>query len=163
MAEKIFDFIFEVVKSVCKVMLCIQVVSVTIVFIGRYFFNITPPWGEELTLFCLVWLSLLGASLPMRTGGHLRMTLLDYLVKPKTLARIDVLGDVLIVAFAVVMFFAGMAMTQQVSNTILHGIRISKGFLYAAVPTSMIFFLLAQTDKYYRIFKKMAKKEGDAQ
>lgn len=162
MVEKFFDTLFGIVKSICKIMLCIQVISVTIVFVGRYFFNVTPAWGEELTLFCLVWLSLMGASLPIRTGGHLHVTLLDFLCKPKTIARIDMIGDVLTVMFAVVVFNAGLAMTKQVSGTMLHGIRISKGFLYAAVPASMVLYLLALIDKYYRLFRKTAKREGDA-
>lgn len=142
-------------------MLCIQVISVTIVFVGRYFFNITPAWGEELTLFCLVWLSLMGASLPIRTGGHLHVTLLDFLCKPKTIARIDTIGDALTVVFAVVIFVAGVTMTKQVSGTILHGIHISKGFLYGAVPVSMVLYLLALIDKYYRLFKQRAKGKED--
>ena len=162
MAEKFFDMLFGIVKSICKIMLCIQVISVTIVFVGRYFFNVTPAWGEELTLFCLVWLSLMGASLPIRTGGHLHVTLLDFLCKPKTIAKIDTIGDALTVVFAVVIFGAGLAMTKQVSGTLLHGIRISKGFLYAAVPTSMVLYLLALIDKYYRLFRQTAKGEGDA-
>lgn len=142
-------------------MLCIQVISVTIVFVGRYFFNVTPAWGEELTLFCLVWLSLMGASLPIRTGGHLHVTLLDFLCKPGTIARIDIIGDVLTVVFAVVIFVAGLAMTKQVSGTILHGIRISKGFLYGAVPVSMVLYLLALIDKYYRLFRQREKGKED--
>ncbi|MCI8659938.1 MAG: TRAP transporter small permease [Lachnospiraceae bacterium] len=161
MVERIFDTLFGIVKSICKVMLCVQVISVTIVFVGRYFFNVTPAWGEELTLFCLVWLSLMGASLPIRTGGHLHVTLLDFLCKPKTLARIDTIGDVLTIVFCGVIFVAGLAMTKQVSGTILHGIRISKGFLYAAVPTSMVFYLLALFDKYYRRLKHTEKREED--
>ena len=161
MAEKFFDMLFGIVKSICKIMLCIQVISVTIVFVGRYFFNVTPAWGEELTLFCLVWLSLMGASLPFRTSGHLHVTLLDFLCKPKTIAKIDTIGDALTVVFAVVIFGAGLAMTKQVSGTLLHGIRISKGFLYAAVPTSMVLYLLALIDKYYRLFRQTAKGEGD--
>lgn len=162
MVEKFFDMLFGIVKSICKIMLCIQVISVTIVFVGRYFFNVTPAWGEELTLFCLVWLSLMGASLPIRTSGHLHVTLLDFLCKPKTIAKIDTIGDALTVVFAVVIFGAGLAMTKQVSGTILHGIRISKGFLYAAVPASMVLYLLALIDKYYRLLRQTAKGEGDA-
>ena len=47
MVERFFDTLFGAVKSICKIMLCIQVISVTIVFVGRYFFNVTPAWGEE--------------------------------------------------------------------------------------------------------------------
>lgn len=161
MVERFFDTLFGAVKSICKIMLCIQVISVTIVFVGRYFFNVTPAWGEELTLFCLVWLSLMGASLPIRTGGHLHVTLMDFLCKPGTIARIDIIGDVLTVVFAVVIFVAGLAMTKQVSGTILHGIRISKGFLYGAVPVSMVLYLLALIDKYYRLFRQREKGKED--
>ena len=161
MVERFFDTLFGAVKSIYKIMLCIQVISVTIVFVGRYFFNVTPAWGEELTLFCLVWLSLMGASLPIRTGGHLHVTLLDFLCKPGTIARIDIIGDVLTVVFAVVIFVAGLAMTKQVSGTILHGIRISKGFLYGAVPVSMVLYLLALIDKYYRLFRQREKGKED--
>lgn len=112
-------------------------------------------------MFCLVWLSLMGASLPIRTGGHLHVTLLDFLCKPKTIARIDTIGDALTVVFAVVIFVAGVTMTKQVSGTILHGIHISKGFLYGAVPVSMVLYLLALIDKYYRLFKQRAKGKED--
>ena len=110
-------------------------------------------------MFCLVWLSLMGASLPIRTGGHLHVTLLDFLCKPKTIARIDTIGDALTVVFAVVIFVAGVAMTKQVSGTSLNGIHISKGFLYGAVPVSMALYLLALIDKYYRLFRQKGKED----
>ena len=89
------------------------------------------------------------------------MTLLDFLCKPGTIARIDIIGDVLTVVFAVVIFVAGLAMTKQVSGTILHGIHISKGFLYGAVPVSMVLYLLALIDKYYRLFRQREKGKED--
>lgn len=89
------------------------------------------------------------------------MTLLDHLVPSNALGKIDVLGDLLIVVFSVVMLIAGVAMTAQVSGTMLHGIKISKGFLYAAVPTSAVFFLLALADRYYRALSKKTSQGGD--
>lgn len=161
MLEKIFNGIFSFVESVCKVMICIQIISVTIVVIGRYVFNITPAWGEELTLFCLVWMCLTGAALPLRNNGHLQMTLIDRFCSPKELNIIEIVGDILIAVFSIVVFISGVVTTRQVSRTLLYGIRISKGFLYLAVPVSMLLFLLALTEKYYKRFKEL-KKKGEA-
>lgn len=161
MLEKIFNGIFSFVENVCKVMLCLQVIAVTIVVIGRYVFNNTPAWGEELTLFCLVWLSLVGAALPLRNNSHLRMTLIDHFCSPKEIDIIETVGDILIALFSIVVFISGVATTHQVSRTILYGMRISKGFLYLAVPVSMVLFLLALAEKYY-LRSKQLKEKGEA-
>lgn len=154
---RVFNGIFAVVRSVCKIMILVQVFCVTVVVIGRYGFNVTPPWGEELTLFCLVWLSLLGASLPLRNDTHLRIALLDKLLPQKALTVLDWLCYLVVIVFSVVIVVAGIIMTRQVSGTILYGMHISKGFLYAAVPTAGVFFLLALCERIYRQVKRLPK------
>lgn len=151
--EKIFNAFFSFIRSLCKIMIFVQVVCVTIVVVGRYVFNTTPPWGEELTLFCLVWLSLLGASLPLRNGTHLRITMLDHILPKKVLFALNVLCDVVVTSFSVAIIISGVSMTIQVSGSILYGMHISKGFLYAAVPTAGFAYLIAEIERILRWVK----------
>ena len=154
---KIFDAFFGFIRSLCKIMIFLQVVCVTVVVVGRYIFNTTPPWGEELTLFCLVWLSLLGASLPIRDGSHLRITMLDHKIHLKGLLALDILCDVVIAFFSVAIIISGISMTKQVSGSILYGMHISKGFLYASVPAAGFAYLIAEIE---RIVNWFSKKKG---
>ena len=148
--EKIFNAFFGFIRGLCKIMIFVQVVCVTIVVVGRYVFNTTPPWGEELTLFCLVWLSLLGASIPLRNSSHLRITMLDHKLPKKVLFALDVLCDLVVTAFSIAIIISGVSMTKQVSGSILYGMHISKGFLYASVPTAGVAYLLAEIERILR-------------
>ncbi len=158
--QKIFDGIFSAITSVCKVMMLIQVASVTTVFIGRYIFNHTPPWAEELTLLCLVWMCLIGASIPMRSDSHLRMTIIDYILPKGAIKGVGYIADILILIVCVILFIYGVLMTIQVKDSMLYGIGISRGFLYGAVPTSMVFFALAILEKYYKKLDSRKEKEA---
>lgn len=158
--QKLFDVFFGIIAFLCKAMIMLQVVCVTIVVVGRYVFNVTPAWGEELTLFCLVWMSLLGAGLALRDGSHLRITMFDNLMPKKMISVLDVLADIIVVCFAVAIFWYGIAMTKQVSRSILYGMHISKGYLYAAVPTAAAVFLIAEIERILKWFS--ARKEREA-
>lgn len=143
----------SVIEFICKVMLCIQVVSVMCVVLGRYILNRTPVWGEELTLFCLVWVSLIGAYIPLCENSHLRMTIFDSKLSPRALFALELFGNFIIFIFSVTMFVAGIIQTQASAKTILHGIKISKGFLYAAVPVSMFLYMMASLENIVNLIK----------
>ena len=145
--QKFFDAFFGLIGLICKVMIMIQVVCVTIVVVGRYIFNVTPPWGEELTLFCLVWMSMIGMSLPIRDNTHLHITMFDNVFSTRVLSFLDKMADVIVVLFSIVIIVAGIGMTKQSARQILHGMRISKAYLYAAVPVSGVTFLIAELER----------------
>ena len=147
--KKVYDMVFLFVESICKLMIALQVVSVVLVVIGRYIFNSTPVWAEELTLFCLVWVSLIGAMLPLRNNSHLKMTIFDPYLPKRVLGTLRVFAYLIIIGFSVFTFAAGLQMTLQSWKTILHGIKISKGFLFAAVPTAMVLYLFAISEKVF--------------
>lgn len=157
--QKIFDAVAKTVETICKIMLLVQVISVMCVVIGRYIFNVTPAWGEELTLFCLVWVSLVGAMIPLRENTHIRMTVFDPKLPKPILKVLDIFSELIILVFSVSLLVAGSMLTSQSWKTILHGIKISRGFLYAAVPVSMGLFIWILFEKKWSIFS--AKKQKD--
>ena len=160
MFGKITDKIFKGVTFLCCAALCFQVVLVTVTVFCRKVFNYTPIWCESLTLLLLVWVSIIGASLPIRLDTHIRVTLIDYLIKKKGVRCLDIVVDIFSIVYCVVIFKAGLEMTQQVSRTILTGVRISKAYLFASVPAAMVLMLLAFAEKYYLRFKRFKEKEG---
>lgn len=158
--QKLFDAFFGLITFLCKAMIMLQVICVTIVVIGRYVFNVTPAWGEELTLFCLVWMSLMGAALALRDNSHLRITMFDSLMSPKVISALNLLGDIVVSLFAAAIFWYGISMTKQVSRSILYGMHISKGYLYAAVPAAGAMFLIVEIERIFKWF--YGRKERDA-
>lgn len=65
--ERIFHL---VVSNICIVAIFIMTVIVLYSVVMRYIFKAAPFWGEEISRYILVWVSLLGASLAFGNREH---------------------------------------------------------------------------------------------
>ena len=77
----------------------------------RYVLNAALPWPEELARFAMVWLTMLGAGLVVRYGGHIAVTFV--------VNRLENWPKLLVGWFArgVVVFFLGMLLWFGVDMT----------------------------------------------
>lgn len=112
--------------------------------VSRYVPGIRPSaWTEELSVYLLVWVSLIGATLTYRGYGHLGV---DYFV-----SKLDPSAQrvVAIIVEIVVLIFAGFALGyggfRLVNDTLAAGqltpvLQWRIGYLYSAVPISGVFF-----------------------
>ncbi len=102
-------------------------------------------WTEELAIFLLIWVALLGAAVALNRGAHLGI---DYFVSKldkKTRIYTEIFVFLCIACFAFfVMILGGIDLVQ----TTLHleqkttTIGIEMGYVYLAVPISGCFMLL---------------------
>ncbi len=112
---------------------------------SRYWPGIPPSdWTEELGIYLLVWVSLLGSALTYRERGHLGV---DYLVSK---FDPDARRWSAVVVELCVLVFAGYALCfggyRLVSETLASGqltpvLQWKAGYGYLAVPLSGIFFV----------------------
>jgi TRAP-type C4-dicarboxylate transport system permease small subunit len=112
--------------------------------VSRYWPGIPPSdWTEELGIYLLVWVSLLGSALTYRDRGHLGV---DYFVAhfdPAAQRVGAVVVELCVLAFAVfVLTYGGF---RLVSDTLASGqltpvLQWKTGYLYASVPISGVFF-----------------------
>lgn len=111
---------------------------------SRYLLGSQSRWTEELAVYLLVWVSLLGASLVFRDRGHLGV---DYFV-----GKLDPAARRLsaVVAEVAVMIFAGFVLIgggwMLVSETLRSGQLTPAmgwpiGYLYSVVPLSGFFVM----------------------
>lgn len=113
--------------------------------LSRYWPGITPSdWTEELGIYLLVWVSLLGSALTYRDRGHLGV---DYFVShfdpdARRLAAVAIELCVLVFA-AFGLCYGGY---RLVADTLAAGqltpvLQWRVGYFYAAVPLSGVFFV----------------------
>ncbi len=113
--------------------------------VSRYWPGIPPSdWTEELGIYLLIWVSLLGAALTYRDRGHLGV---DYLVM-----KLDPAAErwAAIVVELAVLVFAGFALCyggyRLVSETLAAGqltpvLQWQAGYVYLAVPICGVFMI----------------------
>ncbi|WP_086054395.1 TRAP transporter small permease [Pseudoruegeria sp. SK021] len=110
--------------------------------LGRYVFNFSIAWSEEMATFAQVWLVMLGAGIAMRRGQHVGIDMM-ILYFPMWAQRL-----VKVAAFALVVWFLGVVIVGStgliaigyiVKSTAL---QVPMAAVYYALPIGMSYFLL---------------------
>jgi TRAP-type C4-dicarboxylate transport system permease small subunit len=113
--------------------------------LSRYWPGITPSdWTEELGIYLLVWVSLLGSALTYRSRGHLGV---DYFVArfdPDARRLTAIVIELCVLVFAAIgLCYGGF---RLVADTMAAGqltpvLQWRVAYVYAAVPISGTFFV----------------------
>jgi TRAP-type C4-dicarboxylate transport system permease small subunit len=126
------------------VLFALLVIDVLWGVVSRYWPGIVPSdWTEELGIYLLAWVSLLGSALTYRDRGHLG---LDYFIGKFDPAarRLNV-----IIIELCVLVFAGFALCYGgyrlvsdtlASNQVTPVLQWKTGYMYLSVPISGVFF-----------------------
>lgn len=145
--DTILDGLYLTIEIVCKLVLLTMVIIISYTVFGRFILNRTPTWGEELSIFCMVWLAVLGSALAVRNGIHIRMTIIDYLI-PEGLKVWVHRGAYLVIMFVGFVFlFAGSALFELDKGSIIGALGISRKWLALALPVggaSQILMVIAR-------------------
>lgn len=113
--------------------------------ISRYWPGVRPSdWTEELGVYLLVWVSLLGAALTFRERGHLGI---DYFVSqfhPAARRLAAIVAELCVVTFAGFAFcYGGFLLVSETlgSGQVTPVLQWKTGYLYIVVPLSGIFLV----------------------
>jgi len=142
--------VFTLVRWVCVVLLGTLVTVVFYIFFGRYVLHHSPMWGEPLSLFCLVWMSILGSALVVRSNEHIRVTMFDERMGKGALFSTDILATVCILVFAVFMITYGWQLAVSASRNNMAGINIPYSWMYMSMPVSGVLYILALIEMWRR-------------
>lgn len=138
LVDDAFDFLYEAIELACKIILLAMVIVITYTVFGRFVLNKTPTWGEELSIFLMVWLAVLGSSLAVRNGTHIRMTIIEFLLPKAITVWLHRLAYGLVLVVGLVLFFAGVELYELFGDSILGALRISRKWLALALPVGGI-------------------------
>jgi TRAP-type C4-dicarboxylate transport system permease small subunit len=140
--KRVLDRLLEVLVMI---VMAILVLDVLWQVFTRLVLKNPSTWTEELAIFMLVWVALLGAAVALGRGAHLGI---DYFVgKLPERARIatEVLVFFSVAAFSLLVMIVG-GIDLVASNLELGqespALRVNMGYVYLAVPISGFFLTL---------------------
>ncbi|MDA0750141.1 MAG: TRAP transporter small permease [Verrucomicrobia bacterium] len=116
---------------------------------SRFVLNDPSSWTDELATLLIIWVAMIGASVAFIRNNHLGV---DYFVgklKPRPRLISEILVQILICLFAVVVLLLGGAklvmltlLTEQVSPALL----VKMGHVYMALPLSGLVIALTSIE-----------------
>lgn len=128
-----FESLYRSIEFLSAMCLCGQVVIITIAVVGRYVFNRTPPWSEEIARVLMVWMSFLTASMAVKDDSHVRISVFDKIFGKIGMQIRNLIFTVINIIFSFVLFWEGAKLVFQTSRTKLPGSGLSSGVLYASI------------------------------
>lgn len=144
------SWIYRLINNICCIFLIVQICVISIVVFGRFVLNETPGWGEELSLFCMIYFSLLSVSLAIDDSRHIKMTLAEKYMPKKFNEFVRIFNYFIIFCIGSFMTIVGTDLTIFTRKGTTPGLHISNAYMYAAVPISGVAILVILIKKIYK-------------
>lgn len=129
-------FLNNIERNVCVLLLAVITAILTMQVVGRYVFNSTPEWTEELARYLFIWLIFWGASYAAQQGSHIRIESFNNFW-PKFMRKgVAIAGELLWIAFNLIILYVSAKYTYGVfaSQQISVAVKINMGWAYLGIP-----------------------------
>lgn len=139
-------------------------VSVVIIFVQvimRYVFSNSLSWSEELARYLFLYSIWLGASFAVKKSSHLRIEIINNMLKGKKSIMFDSLGLIIWLVFTIYLTYITGNLTLQIfaRGQLSPAMRIPMGYAYLSVPFGCSVMIIRLVQQLLLNFKKLKKKE----
>jgi len=145
LVKSIKNVLDRLLEGLVMIVVAVLVVDVLWQVFTRFILDKPSTWTEELAVFMLIWVSLLGAAVALGRGAHLGI---DYFVgklPPRVRLSTEVFVFFCVSAFSLLVMLIGGI--DLVRSTLELGqessaLRVKIGYVYLAIPISGFFLTL---------------------
>ncbi len=112
----------------------------------RYLFAYPNPWSEEVSRFCFIWMSLLGASLAVEHRAHFGFDQVTKGLFPRAKRAVETFAGAVVLMFALLLVATGIALMDLTMGERSPALNLPVALVYAAAPVSgalMVIHMLA--------------------
>jgi TRAP-type C4-dicarboxylate transport system permease small subunit len=102
------------VQAFCGVLLMLMVVFTVYTVLMRYVFHDPPFWGDTVSMFCNIWVTMLGYSLAVRDREEIALRGFYKYLPPKGAFLLDTFWSLLVCAFGLYLVWFGWVAAQNV-------------------------------------------------
>ena len=133
--HKIRKAMNAVVSTICIVLFAVMVVVGTYQIITRFVFNNPSTISEELLTYTFAWMAIFSSAYVFGKRDHMRMTFIADKLPKEQRKILEIVIELLIIAFAVIVLIyggftiMGLTMTQKTAS-----LGVMMGVVYAVVP-----------------------------
>jgi TRAP-type C4-dicarboxylate transport system permease small subunit len=157
--KHIYDAIYNFVLVLCKLLLIADILITTMAVAGRYIeFIPDPAWSEEVVLTLMSYTAVLSAALAIRRNAHIRMTAFDKYLPEKAIIVLDIIADIFVFIFAVVMLVVGWNYAMKIGSrgTYVSMPWLSRFWMYFPIPLAGFAMILFLSESMVGHFKKFS-------
>jgi TRAP-type C4-dicarboxylate transport system permease small subunit len=112
--ERVNLAVTSTVRVVCSILLISMVVFTVYTVLMRYVFSNAPFWGDTLSVFCNIWVTMLGYSLAVRDREDIALRGFYKLLPPMAGFLLDMIWNVIVFLFGLYLIWFGWEAARNV-------------------------------------------------
>ncbi|WP_438318193.1 TRAP transporter small permease [Sporosarcina sp. FA9] len=140
--DKFIGYMNLTLKHLLNVIMAVLTLSVFAQVIFRFVIRQPLSWTEELAIYCLVWLTFLGAAYAMSLKAHIGVEFFTDLFPLKIRQLLFILATVASIAFYLIMVIQGYDLVRQSLTQLTPVLRLPMGYVYSVIPISGLFLII---------------------
>lgn len=161
--KKVLEWITKVEYAIMIVAFVLMVLCYFTSVVNRNFIKVSMPWAEELALYSMTFMALLGTEVGLRDGTQVAVTAVIEKLHGITRKVVDLVKQLVLELFSFSMLNAGV---QLVAKQLQHGqttpvLKIPMSFMYSSLVLAFGLILLVQTVTFVEMILNFKKKEAD--
>jgi TRAP-type C4-dicarboxylate transport system permease large subunit/TRAP-type C4-dicarboxylate transport system permease small subunit len=129
-------------ELVTALLVCAEVVILSVGIIARYVFHSPLIWSDELASALFLWLAMLGSVVALRHSGHMRMTAFVNRAPPALRPFFELLALFAALAFLVAILPPAIGYAQNEQIVSIMSLDISMEWRAAAMPVGIALMIL---------------------
>ena len=121
----------------------------------RYWFLAPISWAEELSLYLVVWMVFVGASIATRTRGHIAIDLLALALSPANRRWLALAVGLVVLVFLVffIYYSAGHTLRIRASGQVTPVMQQPMWLAYLAMPAGGALMFLRACQAWWRVWR----------
>ena len=118
--------------------------------IRRYAFGDSSAWGEMTARYAFVYMTYAAAAEGIRQKKHIRVDLIDKIIKPKSMTLLNVYYDILVTIVAILVIYYSLKLinVQLTFGIVMTAADINMAFAQAALPLGWALMLIRITQNW---------------
>ena len=108
----------------------------------RYVFAYPNPWSEEVSRFCFIWMSLLGASLAVEHRAHFGFDQFTKGLAPRVKSAVGTFANAVVLMFSLLLVATGIGLMDLTLGERSAALNLPIALVYAAVPVSGVLMVI---------------------
>jgi TRAP-type C4-dicarboxylate transport system permease small subunit len=143
----------KIIEKSNGVLLGMIVVLLFLQVVTRYFNNSSFLWVGEAALWIFVWVVFLGAAVLFHKKEHMIVDIIEYFLsgkkKDKIQKRLAQIIRIICWGFLAIIFYYSIIFMVSVANQYAVSFRLSRVYLSAALPVSIVMMLIFEILSWY--------------
>ena len=118
--------------------------------VRRYAFGDSSAWGEMTARYAFVYMTYAAAAEGIRQKKHIRVDLIDKIIKPKSMTLLNIYYDILVTIVAILVIYYSLKLinVQLTFGIVMTAADINMAFAQAALPLGWALILIRITQNW---------------